>query len=361
MTSRMTDSAAPEPPERLARRRCTGSGHPRVGWAGRWPTLAAVALAGLAGVACARSEPGGEPEDAGVARALSPEHAAQVLARVGDRSITLGQYAAALERMDPFERMRYQTEDRRQALLDEMINVELLSREAERRGLDRRPETVELVRQFRRDEVLARLRGSLPGPSSLPAAEVSQYYQEHRAEFFEPELRRVAEVVVDDPALARELVRQAAAASPERWLELVRKYAPQAASPPGDKASPAPGAAVPGDLGYLAAQAPQPNDPVPAAVRDAAFAIASAGEVYPSPVAAGGRQHVVRLVEVREARQRSLAEVDTLIRGRLLDAREAQARRELLEQLRATTTIEVEPAALDRGALPSSAAGAGAP
>jgi hypothetical protein len=70
---------------------------------------------------------------------------------------------------------------------------------------------------------------------------------------------------------------------------------------------------------------------------------------------------VVRLVEVREARQRSLAEVDTLIRGRLLDAREAQARRELLEQLRATTTIEVEPAALDRGALPSSAAGAGAP
>ena len=43
---------------------------------------------------------------------LSPEQAAQVLARVGTRIITLGDFAAALERMDPFERIRYQSDDR---------------------------------------------------------------------------------------------------------------------------------------------------------------------------------------------------------------------------------------------------------
>src|SRR4051812_9873030 len=87
--------------------------------------LSACAALGAAGCdGCAT--PGASPArldgaDAGTAaeRRLTPEQASQVLARVGERSITLGDYAAALERMDPFERMRYQTEDRRQALLDE--------------------------------------------------------------------------------------------------------------------------------------------------------------------------------------------------------------------------------------------------
>jgi len=58
---------------------------------------------------------------------LSPELAAKTLAKVGDRVITLGEYAAALDRMDSFERMRYQSPDRRKRLLDEMVDVELLA------------------------------------------------------------------------------------------------------------------------------------------------------------------------------------------------------------------------------------------
>src|SRR5512133_3831503 len=53
------------------------------------------------------------------ARNLTPEEAAQVLARVGEVTITLGDYAAALERMDRYERLRYQSADRRKILLDE--------------------------------------------------------------------------------------------------------------------------------------------------------------------------------------------------------------------------------------------------
>lgn len=368
-----TSPVATEPalPARSARARafgCTGSGQRGAARAARRaPLRVGLALAWLlAGVAagcdgCADETRPENAADAGVARQLSPERAKQVLARVGDRTITLGDYAAALERMDPFERMRYQTEDRRQALLDEMINVELLAREAERRGIDRRPETVELVRQYQRDEVLARLRASMPRPSDLPEAEVSQYYQEHRAEFFEPELRRAAEIVVDDAAVARDVVREASGATPERWLALVQKYAPGAAPPPGDKASPRPPIDVPGDLGYLAAQPDQPSDPIPPAVRQAVFAIPHEGDVHPAPVAASGRQHVVRLISVRPARQRSLAEVEASIRVRLIEARQAGARRELLARLRASTPIQVEQAALDRVGPPSPAAGASPP
>src|SRR5882724_5983171 len=52
---------------------------------------------------------------------LTPELAKQVLAKVGEREITLGEYAETLARMDPFERLRYQSADRRKQLLSEMI------------------------------------------------------------------------------------------------------------------------------------------------------------------------------------------------------------------------------------------------
>jgi peptidyl-prolyl cis-trans isomerase C len=294
-----------------------------------------------------RLEPGAP--DAGAAGRLTPEQAREVLAKVGDRTITLGDYAAALERMDPFERMRYQTEDRRQALLDEMINVELLAREAERRGLDRRPDTIELVRQFQRDELLARLRASLPRANQVPERDVSQYYQDHRDEFREPEQRRAAEIVVSDASLARQLVHWAAGASPDRWRELVEKYAPTglAGGASGDKTAARPPIEVPGDLGFLSAEPDAPSDAVPAAVRKALFQIGKPGDVYPEPVAAAGGQHVIRLVSLREARQRSLAEVETAIRVRLVAAREAEARAALIARLRQTATIEVDESALE--------------
>lgn len=312
---------------------------------------------------CSNGAPGSATSaDAGVGGRLTPEQAHQVLARVGTRSITLGDFAAALERMDPFERMRYQTRDRRQALLDEMINVELLAREAERRGLDRRPETIALVRQFQRDELLARLRASLPRPADLPAAEVSRYYQEHREDFLEPEQRRGAAIVLDDLEAARRVAREAAGATPERWQELVRTHSPESAPPAGDKNAARPPIDVPGDLGFVArepaataapastpgASASEGDGEVAPAIRDALFQIDADGGVFPEPVRVGGRYHVVRRVSAREARQRSLAEVDTLIRLRLLEQREAEAKRALLEQLRQQISVQVDEAALER-------------
>src|SRR5512147_1665323 len=87
---------------------------------------------------CGRSNQGTRPSPSASAsasppaRGLSPEDAKLVLAKVGAVTITLGDYAAALDRMDRFERLRYQSADRRQQLLDELINVELLAEEAKR-------------------------------------------------------------------------------------------------------------------------------------------------------------------------------------------------------------------------------------
>ena len=81
-----------------------------------WLAALSIAVAAFGCDGCRSASPSSALDpgpDAG--GRLTPEQASQVLAKVGDRTITLGDYAAALERMDPFERMRYQTEDRRQA------------------------------------------------------------------------------------------------------------------------------------------------------------------------------------------------------------------------------------------------------
>jgi peptidyl-prolyl cis-trans isomerase C len=324
--------------------------------------LCALELAGCEGCSHSSAPGAGAAADAGQA-GLSPAQAAQVLARVGTRTITLGDFAAALERMDPFERIRYQTDDRRQALLDEMINVELLAREAERRGLDQKPETQELIRQYQRDELLRRVRAEVPGPSQLSNEQVQAYYQAHKPEFVDPERRRAAQIVLKDAGLAARVLAEAAGADAERWHALVKQYNPEAAGAEGDKTAARPPLEVPGDLGMLSAPGtPGVGTPaagaggagggasgdVPEAVRRAVFEIAQEGQVYPQPVAAGGRFHVLRLISRLEARQRTLEEVDGAVRARLVRSLQEQAETELVKRLRQSIPVSIDEQALER-------------
>src|SRR5450432_1075209 len=152
---------------------------------------------------------------------LTPELAKQVLAKVGDREITLGEYAETLERMDPFERLRYQSADRRKQLLNEIIQVQLLADEAKRRGLDKQPETQERLRQMLKDELLRDLRKSVPAPNDIPEAEVHAYFDAHHDEFKEPERRRVSHVVVASETQAKSALQKALGASASDWGKLV--------------------------------------------------------------------------------------------------------------------------------------------
>src|SRR5260221_4085500 len=178
---------------------------------------------------------------------LTPELAARVLAKVGDHEITLGEYAATLERMDPFERLRYQAPDRRKQLLDELIDLELLAEEARRRGLDKQPETQERVRQMLRDELLAQVRAAVPAPNDISEADARRYYEEHRDDFREPERRRVAHIVLGSEAEAKTVLEKALTATPADWGKLVAEKSRDAQSKTAQALPPE----LSGDLGIV--------------------------------------------------------------------------------------------------------------
>jgi peptidyl-prolyl cis-trans isomerase C len=362
-----------------------------VGRGGRWAPLRGLAIglmivaSGKLLVGCEACSPGRVPETKPAAPAgLAPELAARVLARVGDRDITLGQYALTLERMDRLERLRYQTADRRKALLDEMINVELLAREAEQRGLADKPETRALLQQMLRDEVLRQLREALPSPEALPAPEVRAYYEAHRAEFALPELRRVEQIALSDRALAQGVLEQALKTDGAGWAALVARHSllrgsdadprparsalsneqsgrgptPDSASagrsqPPvasaGDGTESRPALMLAGDLGFVSAPgSPTDNERVPEPVRAAVFQIDSIGGVHPELVSHEGRFYVVRLAARTEARERSLGEVDSVVRVRMSAEQKAAAEADLLARLEREIPVQVDAAELER-------------
>ena len=247
---------------------------------------------------------------------LTPAEADEVLVKVGDRAITLGEYAETLLRMDRYERLRYQSEERQKELLDEMIEVELLAQEARRRGLDQKPEVQLRIREALRDEILADLERSMPALESFSEREVKEYYDAHREEFKEPLRRRVQVIEVGSKALAERVlaelgVRDAQSKSGEQWAKLAKKY-----SIARDSSGPTQPLELLGDLGFVSApgtlRGENPN--VPPEVREAVFQLDSWGDIFPQPVKSEQRYFVLRLAGISPARDRSMKDAERTIR-----------------------------------------------
>ena len=285
---------------------------------------------------------------------ITPELAARVLAKVGDHEITLGEYAATLQRMDPFERLRYQSPDRRKQLLDELIDLELLAEEARRRGLDKQPETQERVRQMLRDELLSEVRASVPTPGDISEADARRYYDEHRDDFREPERRRVAHIALSSEAEAKAVLEKALSVSATEWGKLVEAKSKDTRGKPSVALPPE----LAGDLGIVGppghARGENPNVPEP--LRAAVFEIDNLGGVLPKVVAAAGAFHVVRLTGKTDARDRTFADADRSIRVALVQERIRARETELEAELKKKYPVTIDEAQLAKIPIPAPSA-----
>ncbi len=301
------------------------------------------------------------PADAGPkVGGLTPEQAARVVAKVGERTITLGDYAEVLDRMDAFDRLRYQTSERRRELLDELIDVELMAQEAQRRGLDKKPTTEEAVRQILRDALLAEARLGLPSPTDIPVEEVRAYYEKNRENYREPERRRVSAIVLDDEAKAKKVLASALEKKDATsWGKLFFEHSLSAAK---EKLGNVP-LDLAGDLGVVG----PPDDPkganarVPAEVQKAVFTLAAIGDVHAELVSADGKLYVVRLNGRTAAHERSFEEAERSIRVMLLQQKQRELEEKLEQELRQKHKVEIDDEALSKVRLPSSVQPGGLP
>jgi parvulin-like peptidyl-prolyl isomerase len=325
-----------------------------------------VAFAALAGCGGCNDKPTPNGSaDAGnkvTTSSLTPEQASKVLAKVGDRQITLGEYVAALEHMDQFDRLRYQSPERRKELLNEMINVELLAHEATVKGYDKDPIAQQEIRAVLRDAMLAEARKGVPAPNDIPEAEVRAYFDAHKAEYKDPERRRLSLIVLKDEASAKEVLEAAKkTTNAGQWGDLVK----QKSVDPNAKAN------VPidlaGDVGFVSPPGDSrgENTKVPDEVRVLAFEIKKVGDVGDRYVKSGGKYYVVRLSQKTDPHERQFAEAERSIRVKLAQDKLRAKENEVLEGLKKQFPVQIDDGALanvkvDLAATPERAGDAGA-
>ncbi len=274
---------------------------------------------------------------------LTPEQSARVLAKVGDVTITLGDYVAALEHMDQFDRLRYQSPERRKELLEDLIEVELLAREATAKGYDKDPIAQQELRATLRDALLHEAHDGAVEPNAIPDDEVHAYFDAHKADYKDPERRRVSLIVLKDEATAKAALDQALKTpGATQFGDLVRSRSIDAqakANVPVDLA---------GDFGMVSPPGDDRGDNprIPAEVRAAAFEIPKVDDVLPRIVKAGDKFYVVRLSGKTDARERTFAEAERAIRVRLAQDKIRTKEDDLLKQLRTQYPVQIDEAAL---------------
>lgn len=257
--------------------------------------------------------PAGKPADPEAPRRALP------VATFKGGQITVGDLEDHIAKQNPFMRERYRDRAALAELTRKLVRFELLAAEAERRGYGNDEEVKHAVKQ---NAVQAFIRTEFDDESSaaaLPREALAAYYAEHEAEFVQPATRRASHILAKTRQEAQALIEQA------KQMDL-RAFRQLAKDNSVDEETKLRG----GDLRFFTADG-SPRDPrngqaqVQPAIAKAAFALGEVGDLDTKPVQVEGGFSVVMLTGIRPEMERTLDEVEPLIRQRLWREKRQQA------------------------------------
>ncbi len=270
---------------------------------------------------------------------LTAEQAGEVLVKIGDTTITAGEFADQLAAQSPYLQARYNSPERRREFLDNLVRFELLAKEAERRGHMDNPEVVRSAKQVMIDRMMADMFEEQGLASDVSEDDIRRYYDEHHDDFNKPEQVRASHILIKNRALAQRVLTEAQAHAED--VGFFRRSSEQYNEDPATRGRF-------GDLQFFSrpGEASTDEPPVPDAVRTAAFTIEQIGGIYPDLVESPEGFHILKLTGRRAALHRPLEEARRPIQNRL--ARELRDRRveEFVTRLRHDAHVEIDESAL---------------
>lgn len=263
---------------------------------------------------------------------LTAEEASKVLFEVGDRRITLGEFADALHDQSPYLRARYTSPERRREFLENMIRFELLAQEAKKRHHDNDPEVVKTQEEVMIEALMSKLFDEeVIKPEAITEADISAYYQAHREDFRKPAQVRASQVVLKTETQAKRVL--AAALEDPEDMDTFANLAFSQSIDPATRVRM-------GDMRFFSASPDNASAEVPEEVRKAAFSLKEIGDVYPEPIATPAGFVVLKLTAKRDAFDRSLEDATAIIRNKLWRQRRETAIEHFVESLRKKAHIK---------------------
>ncbi|HLD69817.1 MAG TPA: peptidyl-prolyl cis-trans isomerase [Candidatus Omnitrophota bacterium] len=132
---------------------------------------------------------------------------ADVLARVGDWTLTMEDFNARLKNLKELA-PQFDIKDAKskKLVLDELVNQQLLVKEAETNGTAQKKDVVEAVNEFKRTVLVRESINQLVGNIQATEQEAQDYYNQNEDVFVEPADWHLREIVVPTEAEAKEIL-----------------------------------------------------------------------------------------------------------------------------------------------------------
>ena len=283
---------------------------------------------------------------------LTPEQARLPVLRVGEHVVNLADFATRVG-PPPLRRSRKPEPQRLRHALDEMLELELLTIAASRRGLLETPQSTVVRKQAAVDRMLEVDFG--PGGSrtaELTDEQLRAYYESHPERFTTPAAIRTSHIQLRTLGHAQRILEELSDADGMRFAQLARQHSRDSHS-----------AQRGGSLGWVTAQPPAWATPlgtdattrasmrgplVPQAVRDAVFAAPQVDALLAHVVKSDQGFHVVRAEGMRPQAKGTFQQVRGLLRRELGEERRKQAIDALVDRLAKEGSLRLYPERLPR-------------
>jgi len=255
----------------------------------------------------------------------------QVVAKVDDNVITVGDVQERINKQSPFIRSRYTTLEKKKEFLDNLIRFEVMAAEAQKRGYDKDPEVIRVMKQQMISKFLQKDFESKLKVEDVPDADVEKYYAAHPEEFNRKDEVRVSQILVKDKAKADKVAAEVRAlpkgptADQKPFRDLVTKYSEDEDSKQRS-----------GDLTFF----DKDSVAYPKPLVDAAFKLAEVGDVA-GPIKSDKGYHIIKLTQKKPGFTRPLAEVKRQIQQRLFRDLRTKSMDAFIADLRQKAKIDI--------------------
>lgn len=249
----------------------------------------------------------------------------QVLARVGDKEITTTYFERQLSNLpESLQKVSIQGQGKR-AVLEGLVNREILYAEALKRKLDRDAETERKFEDMKKELVInTYLKNEIISKIKIDDKEIADFYISNPSEFKNRTEIRISQIVVPDEAKAKEMLDK---------LGIRRDFGDLAENHSTDKAT----AAKKGDVGYYT------YSMLPESVRDDVVKM-KVGEVS-KPFKMADGYEIYKITDRRTVSY-PLDQAKDAIRVQIFNNKFNKELTTLLDGLKKTTTVQMNEALL---------------
>jgi peptidyl-prolyl cis-trans isomerase C len=250
---------------------------------------------------------------------------ANVLARVGNWTLTTDDFKERLKALkEVVPEYDPKNKEQNKLILDELVRQQLLVQEAEKNGVAQSKDIQQAVDEFRRTLLVREIATKLIEGLTVTDQEAQEYFTQNQKDMVKPAEYHLREIVVDNEAAAKAAAADLAAGAD--FAEMAKNRSKSASSANG------------GDLGLIT-QFPFQK------MEQAVTALAPGGvsSVFQGP----DGFYIVKLEEKKGGEPLVFEDVKGEIKQGLLMLKQQQAVLKHIEDIRATTTVQVNETLLE--------------